>query len=140
MEVKGHLTDAVHEWSPRSPDKAGEMVLQECKEQMASEDKPKKFLAPLDRIRLEKRLEEITEEYFGEATFDHFEMRYLSGLAANPYCVTINALGAGNDSILIPGDWTQPGDTVDAFARITVNVNANQFVSGINFGWDPRDD
>ena len=54
-------------------------------EKMASTDKPRKYLAPLDRKRLEARLHEITQKYFGEATFDDMEMRYLSGLASNPF-------------------------------------------------------
>ena len=52
---------------------------------MASSDKSPKYLAPLDRKRLEVRLHEITQKYFGEATFDDVEMRYLSGLASNPF-------------------------------------------------------
>ncbi len=52
---------------------------------MGSSDQPKKYLAPLDRKRLESRLHEITQKYFGEATFDEVEMRYLSGLASNPF-------------------------------------------------------
>jgi hypothetical protein len=52
---------------------------------MGSVDKPRKHLAPLDRNRLEERLHEITNRYFGEDSFDEREMHYLSGLAANPF-------------------------------------------------------
>jgi hypothetical protein len=55
------------------------------RKKMPSADNPRRFLAPLDRVRLEQRLREICREYFGESTFDGLEMRYLSGLAANPF-------------------------------------------------------
>lgn len=90
---------------------------------MPSEEKPKKFLAPLDRIRLEKRLEEITEEYFGEATFDHFEMRYLSGLAANPFLLLADFYHEPTiDRILKP----ELHSTVDFLRRIWKEKRRNE--------------
>jgi hypothetical protein len=62
-------------------------MMRELMEQrnMGNSDTPRKYLAPLDRKRLESRLHEITQKYFGEATFNEMEMRYLSGLASNPF-------------------------------------------------------
>jgi hypothetical protein len=50
---------------------------------MAQEDKNAGRLVPIDRRRLEERLEKITRDHFHGRAFDRREMRYLSGLASN---------------------------------------------------------
>ncbi len=58
-----------------------------------------------------------------------------SGLAAGAYCVSIDALGDGNDLVLIPGGWTFPasGGTV---AQTDIVLTAGEIHPGANFGWD----
>ncbi|MEJ2749162.1 MAG: NBR1-Ig-like domain-containing protein, partial [Anaerolineae bacterium] len=54
-------------------------------------------------------------------------------LAAGVYCVSIDALNAPNDALLLPGGWTQPES---GEALTTITVGAGEAVSGVNFGWD----
>ena len=54
-------------------------------------------------------------------------------LAAGVYCVSIDALSAPNDAILLPGGWTQP-ESGEGLATIT--IEPGEAVSGVNFGWD----
>jgi hypothetical protein len=58
-----------------------------------------------------------------------------SGLAAGAYCVSVDALGDGNDLVLIPGGWTFPasGGTV---AQTDIVLTAGEIHPGANFGWD----
>ena len=50
---------------------------------MALSAPPPRPLEPMDRQRLEARLERIAFHNFQDRTFDRMEMRYLSGLASN---------------------------------------------------------
>jgi len=50
---------------------------------MSQGDKNAGHLVPIDRRRLEERLEKITHDHFHGRAFDRREMRYLSGLASN---------------------------------------------------------
>ena len=61
----------------------------------------------------------------GEYTF--------SGLSAGTYCISVDALGDGNDLVLIPGGWTYPtpGDNPQ-MADVVVPGD----VTGVDFGWD----
>ena len=54
-------------------------------------------------------------------------------LAAGVYCVSIDALAAPNDMILLPGGWTFP-ESGEALNSVT--VTEGELASGINFGWD----
>lgn len=54
-------------------------------------------------------------------------------LAGGVYCVSIDALSAPNDAILLPGGWTLP-QSGEALATIT--MEPAEAVSGVNFGWD----
>lgn len=58
-------------------------------------------------------------------------------LEPGTYCVTVDALANGNESILIPGGWTAPesGDE-SGFATATVEVNAGSLSGDVDFGWD----
>ncbi len=57
-----------------------------------------------------------------------------SSLSAGTYCVSIDALDATNESILIPGGWTYPSR--GGGAQATVTVDPGETVSGVSFGWD----
>lgn len=60
-----------------------------------------------------------------------------SGLAAGIYCVSIDALDATNVDILIPGNWTHPAGMINsAVATAIVTVNADQYLTNVDFGWD----
>lgn len=54
-------------------------------------------------------------------------------LPGGDYCVSIDALSAPNDEILLPGGWTLP-QSGEALANVV--VEPGQTVNGINFGWD----
>ena len=55
-----------------------------------------------------------------------------AGLEPGTYCVSVDSLGATNETILIPGSWTYPSDEGQA----TVSVGAGESSMGVNFGWD----
>lgn len=76
---------------------------------------------------------ECPAEGLATATTDADGNYIFSDLAAGVYCVAIDALSKPNDTILLPGGWTQP-ESGEALA--TVTVEAGEAVGGINFGWD----
>ena len=53
------------------------------------------------------------------------------GLEAGTYCVSIDALVAPNEGILIPGGWTSPDQ-----GQATIALGAGETLSDVNFGWD----
>lgn len=55
-----------------------------------------------------------------------------SGLAAGTYCVSVDAFGAINSTILIPGEWTQP----PSVGQITISLSSGERLTEVNFGWD----
>ena len=61
----------------------------------------------------------------------------IDNLEPGTYCVTVDALAEGNETILVPGDWTAPetGDT-SGVATATVEVSAGTLSEDIDFGWD----
>ncbi len=57
----------------------------------------------------------------------------LSGLGAETYCISVDALGDGNDLVLIPGGWTYPTPgEIQQMAQVTVPADATD----VDFGWD----
>lgn len=60
-----------------------------------------------------------------------------SRLSAGVYCIVINPTRTGNDSILIPGEWTFP---VERTGTQIVTITEGEIKPGINFGWDPQFD
>jgi len=54
------------------------------------------------------------------------------GLDAGTYCVSVDALDATNETILIPGGWTYPNEE----GRATVAVGEGEEIPDVNFGWD----
>ncbi|MEZ4517593.1 MAG: NBR1-Ig-like domain-containing protein [Chloroflexota bacterium] len=56
-----------------------------------------------------------------------------SNLAAGTYCVSIDALGADNVDLLIPGNWTWPAQGI---GRYTLNLTAGEEALEVDFGWD----
>lgn len=71
---------------------------------------------------------DVTTDANGIYTFDNLE--------PGTYCVTVDALTGGNESILIPGDWTAPEGDGSGIATATVDVSAGGLSSDIDFGWD----
>lgn len=59
----------------------------------------------------------------------------LPGLEPGMYCVTVDALTAPNDTILIPGGWTYPVRDADP-AEAEVVLGSSENLGEINFGWD----
>lgn len=57
-----------------------------------------------------------------------------SGLEGGTYCISVDALGAINSTILIPGGWTQP--PADGLAATTIILEAGEEMADVNFGWD----
>jgi len=58
-----------------------------------------------------------------------------SGLAAGTYCVSVNALGDGNDLVLIPGGWTDPAGGGEPIRQeVTLAPGADNLE--VHFGWD----
>jgi hypothetical protein len=66
------------------------------------------------------------------ATTDADGMYAFSGLDAGAYCVSVDALGATNETILIPGGWTYP----NAEGNAAVTIGAGEDRVDVNFGWD----
>ncbi|MBN1310234.1 MAG: hypothetical protein JXB30_02365 [Anaerolineae bacterium] len=60
-------------------------------------------------------------------------MYSFANLAAGTYCVAIDALDPTNEKVLIPGGWTYPANGT---AETIVTIQANQYLAGVNFGWD----
>jgi CSLREA domain-containing protein len=58
-----------------------------------------------------------------------------SGLAAGTYCVSVNALADGNDTVLLPGGWTYPAFGANP-ARTEVVLGDGGVRADVNFGWD----
>ena len=64
------------------------------------------------------------------------------GLDTGTYCVSVDARGAINSKILIPGGWTQPrgdaplGSARDALATIVITLGPGENPNEVNFGWD----
>jgi hypothetical protein len=58
----------------------------------------------------------------------------LTGLDGGTYCVSVDAFGAINSTILIPGGWTQPAG--DGMAAITITLPDEAQMLSVNFGWD----
>ena len=57
-----------------------------------------------------------------------------SGLPTGTYCLSVDATGAVNGSILIPGGWTNPpGETQ---ADLTVTLEPGEEYLSADFGWD----
>jgi hypothetical protein len=56
-----------------------------------------------------------------------------TGLGAGTYCVSVDALDATNETILIPGDWTHPAP---GLGGETVVLGEGAVASDVNFGWD----
>ena len=57
-----------------------------------------------------------------------------SELPTGTYCVSVDATGAVNGSILIPGGWTNPPG--EARAELTVMLEPSEDDLAANFGWD----
>jgi CSLREA domain-containing protein len=58
-----------------------------------------------------------------------------AGLAAGTYCVSVDALGDGNDLVLIPGGWTFPASG-SAAVQTEIVLTAGEMHPDANFGWD----
>ena len=65
-------------------------------------------------------------------TTDANGMYTFAGLDPGTYCVSVDALGGTNETILIPGGWTYPNEEGQA----TVTMGAGEESLGVNFGWD----
>ncbi len=59
----------------------------------------------------------------------------LPGLNAGTWCLTVDALAAPNDTILIPGNWTYPVRDADP-AEFELVLGSAEDAADINFGWD----
>jgi hypothetical protein len=66
------------------------------------------------------------------ANTDANGMYAFTGLGAGTYCVSVAALDATNETILIPGGWTYPNE--DGAATVTIGAGENKLDA--NFGWD----
>jgi len=65
-------------------------------------------------------------------TSDVNGMYTFAGLEAGTYCVSIDPLGATNETILIPGGWTYP----NAEGNAIVTIGSGEDRLDVNFGWD----
>ena len=64
-------------------------------------------------------------------------MYSFTGLAAGNYCVFIDAADATNASILLPGGWSYPGGYfASTIVQQNVTVQAGQYLTNVDFGWD----
>ena len=59
----------------------------------------------------------------------------IPNLPAGDYCLSIDALQAPNDSILIPGEWTHPVRGVNP-VELEITLDSSGNLTGQNFGWD----
>jgi hypothetical protein len=66
------------------------------------------------------------------ANTDANGMYTFAGLGAGTYCVSVDALDATNETILIPGGWTYPNE--DGAATVAIGAGENRL--DVNFGWD----
>ena len=57
-----------------------------------------------------------------------------AGLDGGTYCVSIDALGAINSNILVPGGWSHPRG--DSLAAIVITLGQGENPGEVNFGWD----
>jgi len=57
------------------------------------------------------------------------------GLSAGTYCLSVNALGDGNDLVLIPGGWTHPETDGEPVTQEVV-LGAGESNLEVHFGWD----
>lgn len=73
-------------------------------------------------------LDQATTDASGNYAFDDLD--------PGTYCVTVDALTGGNESILIPGDWTAPPGDGSGIATLTVDTSAGTLSEDIDFGWD----
>ena len=64
----------------------------------------------------------------GEYTFDGI-------LAFGPHCVSVDALSAVNEPILIPGGWTFPTGTTGSLASASASLDSGSNIQQ-DFGWD----
>lgn len=64
----------------------------------------------------------------GDYTFDGI-------LAFGPHCVSVDALSAINEPILIPGGWTFPSGTTGALASASASLESGSNIQQ-DFGWD----
>lgn len=69
-----------------------------------------------------------TTSVIGEYTFDGI-------LAFGPHCVSVDALSAINEPILIPGSWTFPSGASGSLASASANLESGSSVEQ-DFGWD----
>jgi hypothetical protein len=57
-------------------------------------------------------------------------------LSPGTYCVSVDSQNPYSSTVLLPGQWTYPGDAVgNTLASQTITVAAGQDVSGVDFGW-----
>lgn len=76
-------------------------------------------------------------EGFAEATTDGNGNYSFDDLDPGTYCVTVDALAEGNESVLIPGGWTAPESADESgFATAVVDVSAGSLSGDVDFGWD----
>ncbi len=64
----------------------------------------------------------------GEYTFDGI-------LAFGPHCISVDALSAINEPILIPGSWTFPSEASGSLASASANLESGANIEQ-DFGWD----
>jgi len=57
-------------------------------------------------------------------------------LEPGTYCISVDALGDNNSSVLVPGDWTAPDAGADGVVSAEVAVGGGDVASDVNFGWD----
>jgi hypothetical protein len=57
-------------------------------------------------------------------------------IPAGTYCVSVNALTAPNDTVLIPGGWTWPTGSNGGTASAEVALAEGEALGDVNFGWD----
>jgi hypothetical protein len=58
-----------------------------------------------------------------------------SGLTAGTYCISINSIADGNDTVIIPGGWTYPART-DPTVVAEITLAPGEIRTDVNFGWD----
>ncbi len=72
-----------------------------------------------------------------EATTDEAGAYRFDGLQAGTYCLSVDASGEPNSSVLIPGGWTFPAsEDGGPAAQQTITLEDAGVVDGVNFGWD----